>query len=304
MADEELPSYTPQAISDILPIYRPEDSDGQIQTYSLRQVSSNIQSVSPKDQPISLPKYQIRAFATGGFMNKKPHIIISKTNMQNEEHGQSSPEANNSNNRTISTTSYLQDTTNQRISRRFSVIPRRDLDSSHPHTPSAAPREPDPRHQVAEARFSIHGTDTIIDYSYNPRSLLILENSQAQILRTTINGIPHWWRPFPGNKSVLELLTSTEEIVARFIYAVPTLMSTGAAIGRKHSVAADAEVGELHIVEALAGGENGREEIICSAAVVIERAKRRAANIGRQGIGFKQGAACEPTTNCYYGGGV
>lgn len=70
-------------------------------------------------------------------------------------------------------------------------------------------------------------------------------------------------------------------------------------------------MGELQIVNEALGdgpqGEEGRrqaiEEVICSAVVVVERARRRAANIGRQGTGYMQGAACGPTAGAY-GGGV
>ena len=51
------------------------------------------------------------------------------------------------------------------------------------------------------------------------------------------------------------------------------------------------DIGELHVVDALTNGESGRDEILCSAIVVIERAKRRAANIRAQGTTYTQGAA-------------
>ena len=71
-----------------------------------------------------------------------------------------------------------------------------------------------------------------------------------------------------------------EEIVARFIYAVPTpqLQRTNSVTSMKKACV-DVDVGELSVVEALAGGDQGLEEILCSAIVVIERAKRRAANM-------------------------
>ena len=67
------------------------------------------------------------------------------------------------------------------------------------------------------------------------------------------------------------------------------------------------EFGELQIVEEFCGGPRGsdgaKEEILCSAVAVIERARRRASNIHRAGVGYKQGAACGPTLGSY-GGGV
>lgn len=80
------------------------------------------------------------------------------------------------------------------------------------------------------------------------------------------------------------------EIVARFIYAEPVSQITAAGAAVKKD-STSIEVGQLHLVEELAGGETGRDEILGSAILVIERAKRRAANIGAQGTGFKQAAA-------------
>ena len=92
--------------------------------------------------------------------------------------------------------------------------------------------------------------------------------------------------PNPGNKGVLELTNEMDEIVARFVHTVPVSQVTGygrrgSGVGKKK--ADKSELGELHIVDALAGG--GREEVICSALVVVERAKRRAQNFSCTGIG-------------------
>ena len=290
--EEAPPSYTPQAIHDILPLYHPEDSDGHVQAYTLRQLSNNTQIISPiRDQAVEA-YYHIKTFATGGFMNKKPHIIISKGETSNAIEPTSSSASQDCNNGNFAS------------SRRFSILPRRDSDTQT-ITQTNLKKNPQPL-PVAEARFDIHGTGTRIAYISIPspqgEQRLDLENSQAQTLRTTIGGTRHYWQPFPGNKSVLELLNEMEEIVARFTYTVPAAVATGAATGRKKSIAADMEVGELHVVEALVGGEQEKEEIICSAAVVIERARRRAVNIGYQGIGYKQGAACGPTMGAYGGG--
>ncbi len=92
--------------------------------------------------------------------------------------------------------------------------------------------------------------------------------------------------PNPGNKGVLELTNDMDEIVARFVHAVPVSQVTGSGrgggSGGKKGVGKEV-LGDLHIVDALA--EGGREEIICSAMVVVERTKRRANNISRVGAG-------------------
>ena len=136
---------------------------------------------------------------------------------------------------------------------------------------------------LAEGRFDIHGTGTIITYSHEPNMQMIqrleLEDSASQRLRTTIWGHEHWWMPNPGNRAVLELTNEMNEIVARFVHTGPVSQMTG--FGRRDSDRRNRmdreELGHLHIVDALA--EGGRAEVICSAMVVVERVKRRAKNI-------------------------
>lgn len=148
---------------------------------------------------------------------------------------------------------------------------------------------------LAEGRFDIHGTGTTISYSHLPNMQMIqrleLEDSLTQKLRTMIWGHEHWWMPNPGNKGVLELTNEMDEIVARFVHTVPVSQVTG--YGRKGSTGKKkddkGELGDLHIVDALA--EGGWEEVICSAMVVVERAKRRANNISRTGVGKSAPAA-------------
>ena len=136
---------------------------------------------------------------------------------------------------------------------------------------------------MAEGRFDTHGTGTTITYSHEPNMQMIqrleLEDSASQRLKTTIWGHDHWWMPNPGNRAVLELTNETDEIVARFVHSGPVSQMTG--FGTRESAGKKRmdkeELGDLHIVDALA--EGGRAEVICSAMVVVERAKRRAKNI-------------------------
>jgi hypothetical protein len=224
---DDLPAYTPQAISDILPIYRPENAASQIRIYKLRQASACTQTLTLHEgSGVPAISYEIKTHKTGGFMNRKPHIVISARNFY---------------------------------------------------------------HPLAEGRFDPHGTGTSIAH-FNPRHIqrLELENSQVQLLKTTIHGCDHWWQPHPGNKSVLELTNEMEEIVARFIFAVPESRRTGSvAENKKDGVGMD--LGELQVVDALAGRDTGRDEILSSAVVVVERARRRAMSIS--GAGSKGPAA-------------
>ena len=224
MADDLPPAYSPQAITDILPIYRPSDSDSRMLTYTLRQKSPNVQTLTLKSNTTTAAStptkhYNIKTYTTGGFMNRKPHIIISGT---------------------------------------------------------------DTGRRTAEARFDVMGTGTTINY-FEPSPTvqhLELKDSRLQLLSTQINGMRHWWEPNPGNKAVLELTNEAEEIVARFTQTIPVFPVTGTK--SKKGLEVEVEIGELQVVEELTGGELGREEVLCSAITVIERAKRRAVNIRSQ----------------------
>ena len=145
---------------------------------------------------------------------------------------------------------------------------------------------------IAEGRFDNLGTGTTLSYINPPRAhTLDLENSQMQLLKTTIGGHDHWWQPHPGNRGVLELTNETEEIVARFIYAAPVSVRIGS-VGSTKDASKETDLGELSVIEALYDTDTGLEEILCSALVVIERARRRAANMvkcGKQGTSWAAG---------------
>ena len=225
---EELPGYTPQAISDILPIYHAEDSFTHIRTYKLRQTSPNTQTLSLHKDASITPMYEVKSHKTGGFMNRKPHVVI-----------------------TSSEDSRL----------------------------------------IAEGRFDIHGTGTAISYPHADIQRLELEDSLAQVLRTRVHGSEHWWQPHPGNKGVLELSSETDEIAARFIYSLSALQRTGSWQERAGTVTiskrnkGDQDTGELQIIGNPEFDESVYERILCSAILVIERAKRRAANMAKTNQG-------------------
>jgi len=228
---EDLPPYTPQAISDILPIYRPQDSDSHIRIYDLRQTCPSTLNLSLReDHTTSSTSYEIKSNKTGGFMNRKPHVIVTAINK-----GQ----------------------------------------------------------LIAEGRYDIHGTGMTITYPHLEPQRLELENSLAQVLRTQIHGSDFWWQPHPGNKGVLELTNETEEIVARFVYTATALQRAGSWSERSTSASdfkkdrVEFDLGDLHVVDALVAEESGHEQIICGAIMVIERAKRRAENMAKNGPALK-----------------
>ena len=155
----------------------------------------------------------------------------------------------------------------------------------------------DKKRRIAEGRFDIHGTGMTISYENMDTQRLELENSLAQVLRTQIQDYALWWQPYPGNKGVLELSNDMDEIIARFKFAAtPGSERTSAWLGRPGSMSeprkrnSGIEIGELEVVCTPTVEDMGYERVICSAVMVIERAKRRAANMVK--CATTKGVAC------------
>ena len=315
MADEELPSYTPQAINDILPIYHPDDT-ASAGLYALRQTSPTTQTLTSSDESTSSgSSLQIKTYATGGFLNKRPHITFTRPLPSSES---PAPPQH----------------------RPTPTSRRRSLFLRSPSPPSTSLTQFSPCLPVAEVRFDVHGTGTSVTYlspspdaltshnngnnnppayppaypgpSYPPAAThhltqrLELESSSLQSLATTIDGERAYWAPHPGNKDVLELTNEAEDILARFVYTLSTRGSSwgssserettelreggsreGRAMERREKSrkgSKDAfvnfEVGTLELVSSLIPTEQAAEELLVSAVVVVERAKRRSANLG------------------------
>ena len=294
LPDEPLPSYTPQAITDLLPIY---DS---VQKYTLRQENANTQTLVPQSDEPDAVQYHIKTFASGGFMNKKPHINISSSTSSTR------PQRNNDS--PLPPPSSTTTTSN----RRLSILPRRDVTSTQPPpeqrtasttTTTTTTTKP---HLTAEARFDIGGTGTTITYSQRtPPSntqRLTLCNSQAQTLRLDLgpNAETHYWQPHAGNRRVLELVNGADEVMARFVPAAPpasdsSSSSSSAAVGKKRasSSTAEMEIGDIYVAVAALAGEGQavkrlEVEVLCSAVVVVERARRRATIIGGRAKGLER----------------
>ena len=278
MADEELPSYTPQSLNDILPIYHADSHSNSLEAFTLRQTSPSSQSLLSQDSDSESPSYNVKIFATGGFMNKKPHMILTK---RSSTLGQPAG---------VASTPTQIDT-----GRRLSLF------RHSPSPPSSTTSKISPPSTLSEARFDIHGTGTSISYLPPPSSTLPqsqappstqrleLYNSGLQILRTRIGNVIHYWQPHPGNDAVLELVDEAEEIIARFTYQPSTVRSThqnAAGVSsvqlkekkKDHFKAFD--IGTLELVGIRIPSIRAREEVLCSAVVVVERARRRAVNLG------------------------
>ena len=322
MSDDELPSYTPQALDDILPIYHQDSTASSLNSYTLRQVGTTTQLLLQRDAASEAPSYQIKTFATGGFMNKRPHITIAKT----------SPSV------TRQPTKPQSEPTPAGTTRRRSLFRRSPSPPSRSSTPKQIATV-----ALAEARFDAYGTGTTISYnspatqssegtndelslppSYDaithpPQQRLELVNSTQQILRTHFGVSTHYWQEHPGNKDVIHLVDEGDELVMRFTYTPPsaplsrqnsaTQSSMSAADFARTSPAGitgkrrkssttgssfvEFDVGTLELVGDKIENEQTREEILCSCVVMVERGRRRAVNLG---LAFgRPGASCGAT---------
>ncbi|KAL2039394.1 hypothetical protein N7G274_007666 [Stereocaulon virgatum] len=154
----------------------------------------------------------------------------------------------------------------------------------------------------AEVRFENYGSGTSILYKDSGVSqALALESSLDQRYECLIQGRPHRWYPLGPSRTMLELTNDVGDCIALFTYGSEVALTTGARTGNKKHVKNE-DIGELHIHGDGNEGASVVEQVVCSALAVIERAKRRAANVGRQGSAYKQGASCGITCNAYGGG--
>ena len=133
---------------------------------------------------------------------------------------------------------------------------------------------------LAEVRFEIYGYGTTIAYKEAGISQsLFLEHRRKHQYKVSIDGIDHRWQPLGPSQEVLELTKDAGKKVALFVYAeeVPQRRASAPA-SLEHFEAED--VGEIHIMDEFEGGQLTLEQILCTAVVVVERAKRRATNTG------------------------
>ena len=134
--------------------------------------------------------------------------------------------------------------------------------------------------RVAEARFDRLTSRTNITYPEGGQSQeLALESGMTQKYTLRINDTICHWQPGPTRR-IFELMTEDELLLASFTYAQEPNY-TGHASPTK-----EGEVGILHVserLEKMVGGQAGLEQVLCSAVVLVERKKRRAANMGSGG---------------------
>lgn len=159
------------------------------------------------------------------------------------------------------------------------------------------------KYDCAEVRFDSYSSATTILYKGSGISQeLGLASSLDQRYECLIEGVIHWWQPVGSSRRELELTNAAGKRIALFVYANEVAFTTGARTGNNRKNVKSEIIGELHILQDFVGGTLVSEQLLCTGLAVIERAKRRAANIGKPGSAYKQGAACGITTNVYGGG--
>ena len=301
---DELPAYTPQALTDLLPIYRPSDaSDDHIHTYTLLQTSTSRQTLSSTENtPVASPTpLHIQTFKTGGFMNRKPHIVISHPNSNN----------NNNNNKpntqprllaearfdihgTGTTIIYNASTINNNSARgqrleledsRMQILKTAVGRMAHWWQPLPGNRD------VWELTNEYE--DVIARFVHSP-------STPAQSPSPPPSPSPQLGSG-PGRErsnSLFPILGSNVENRSSSVTTTTTTTTTTKQ-NKKKIKFTETVVGELHVVDALVGEEKEREEILCSAMVVVERMKRRqallrnkvspigaASGVGRDGVPY------------------
>lgn len=158
------------------------------------------------------------------------------------------------------------------------------------------------KYDCAEVRFDSYSSDTAISYKDSGnRQELRLESSLDQRYECLIRDSLHWWQPAGPSRHELELTDTSGKAVALFAYANEVALTTGATTGIKRQTKSEI-IGELQISQDPIRETLALEQVLCTALAVIERAKRRAANVSRIGSPYKQGVGCGITTNVYGGG--
>lgn len=197
------------------------NADGISRKYVLCQTSPNTQTLEPTQptsEPLS-PTYSTTSHPTGGFMNRHPHMVITKHESGLNTH-------------------------------------------------------------LAEVRFEIYGYGTTIEYKdAGIVQTLDLSGNHEQRYHFSLGAKPHWWQPLGPSKAVMELINDDGKRVALFVRAEEVTQRRASAPATSQHFETEA-LGEIHIMDEFAGGPMELDQVLCTAVVVVERARRRATNPG------------------------
>ena len=110
-------------------------------------------------------------------------------------------------------------------------------------------------------------------------SSIILHDIGRDRFKCQINETACLWQPLGPSINVLELVKEKGGKVALFVYSENVPPRRGSLPGRLKMMGSE-EVGELHIIDGEVGRGMGRDEVLASAVVVLEKLKRRAVGYG------------------------
>ena len=132
---------------------------------------------------------------------------------------------------------------------------------------------------VAEVKFQVHGYDATMIYKNTSTSQKVaLRNPQDHEFELLINGKLHRWHPLGPSKSVLELTQGANKRVALFVYA-DGMAQRAASISENDVPFHEQKIGEVHVIEDFLPEPVALQQILFSAAVAVEQARRGATSI-------------------------
>jgi hypothetical protein len=131
---------------------------------------------------------------------------------------------------------------------------------------------------LAEVRFESHGYGTIIAFkAAGVSQSLALKYHHGHQYNVSIDGTDYWWQPLGPSHAVLELTKGAGKKVALFVYAEEVAQRRASAPASLEHFQTE-DVGEIHVLEELEGGQMMLEQVLCTAIVVVAREKLWASN--------------------------
>ena len=132
---------------------------------------------------------------------------------------------------------------------------------------------------VAEVKFQVDGYDATMVYrNASTGQKVALRNPQEQVFELLINGKLHRWHPLGPSKSVLELTQGANKRVALFVYAEGMAQRAASTSGNDMPFQ-EQKIGEVHVIEDFLPEPVALQQILFSAAVAVEQARRGATSI-------------------------
>jgi hypothetical protein len=130
----------------------------------------------------------------------------------------------------------------------------------------------------ANIRFSANSSETTIAYTgFQLETPLKLESSQTQRYTFLIGTAVHSWERSSQDRKMIELFNGAGRIIATFLYKH---WAPGSEKNHDHDSGVVSDIGTLKIMGDWSWRQDALEQILCTALVVVERAKRKSAAFG------------------------